>query len=800
MELTKFLKEHKTKEGEITHTNFLGGKYNIEGKEYEKFLEIYFNELKKGNEDLYLIERNSKIFKFYADIDFDDKTKVEMEYINKIVNIYKSILNTDEVIISIRTMNKIHLNFPNIRVDKNGAKRYRDQILSQIKDECSELIEDDKMWDKIIDKSVYNNGGLRMFGSKKKKTDEMVYKIYNIEEERYEDITYDIFRKTCIRIETEIINEDIIIEEEPEETEETEETDEKIEGIEIINEYIRDKCRIVLNSKIEINKVKYIGIKSISVSLKNKTCPFVGGEHKRSIDSNNSPLYILVNRHGSSLRCYNEECEKKWTPKQLIKLSNDMKKLLKIDINEEYLIQSLTMTHYDVSKYIFEKYKNKYMIEGVKNGDEWYEFDGNNWKKSINLWNEMTNDIINDYEKYIYEDDAYVDNVNKLIYMLKSVNYKNALLKECGYIFKAYDVDFVKKLDENGKLLCCANGIIDLSGGKAIFREGRFSDYVTLNTGIEYREYKEDNKEVNEVLDFLGKVFVDEEIRDYVLKTIASSILGINDEHFHIWTGVGSNGKSTMIKLIEETLGEYACRVPVSLLTQKRGLSSNASPEVIRMKGRRFVSMQEPESGEELKVGLLKELTGRDKIVARDLYKTSTEFLPQFKIFLCCNDLPNISADDYGTWRRLRVVEYKSKFVNEPKDSNKHEFKKDSTLYMKMSNWKEAFLSILVKYYNNIKDEGIIEPQEVMKYTNQYKVNNDMTQLFVESELIEDKMVTTSLGEIWEVYIDWCKSSGIKSLTRVEFNKKMRKNYKEKIIGGIKGINFRIRDNVLEEE
>ena len=65
-------------------------------------------------------------------------------------------------------------------------------------------------------------------------------------------------------------------------------------------------------------------------------------------------------------------------------------------------------------------------------------------------------------------------------------------------------------------------------------------------------------------------------------------------------------------------------------------------------------------------VGKLKQITGGDKLTTRGLFKETTEFKPQFKIILMCNQLPKLQNQDGGTWRRIEVVDFISKFDNNP--------------------------------------------------------------------------------------------------------------------------------------
>jgi phage/plasmid-associated DNA primase len=117
-----------------------------------------------------------------------------------------------------------------------------------------------------------------------------------------------------------------------------------------------------------------------------------------------------------------------------------------------------------------------------------------------------------------------------------------------------------------------------------------------------------------------------------------------------------SNGKSTTLELVKETLGDYYAYYPTGILTVKRKSSSNATPELADKRGKRCLIIQEPEHDDTIYVGQMKNLTGADWIEARALYGDPFTYKPQFKLILICNKLPFIPANDDGTWRRLRVT------------------------------------------------------------------------------------------------------------------------------------------------
>lgn len=265
-----------------------------------------------------------------------------------------------------------------------------------------------------------------------------------------------------------------------------------------------------------------------------------------------------------------------------------------------------------------------------------------------------------------------------------------------------------------------------------------------------------------------------------------------------------SNGKSRIIDLFEQSFGDYCCKFPVTMLTQKRVSTGSATSELARAKGKRFAVLQEPSEDEKLNVGLMKELSGGDKIQARALFKEPIEFKPQFKMVLTCNHLPNVPSDDGGTWRRIRLVEFTSKFTQNPNPENENEFPVDLELSMKFIDWREHFMALLIEYYKKYCTQGgIKEPEEVLACTREYQRNNDFYLEFVENELEKDEMAFLSVNDAYTVFKQWQKDNipafkikkkeflmGIDKNCgkRISFNKvEGWKGYKIRSMGGFSG-------------
>ena len=140
-------------------------------------------------------------------------------------------------------------------------------------------------------------------------------------------------------------------------------------------------------------------------------------------------------------------------------------------------------------------------------------------------------------------------------------------------------------------------------------------------------------------------MFPIEELRNYMWDHLASTLIGINhDQTFNIYTGSGSNGKSILVTLMEEILGDYKGEVPLQLITDKRSMIGRATPEVAQLVGIRYAVIQEPSKGDSINEGPLKEITGGDKLTARALYKNSFSFQPQFNLVVCTNTLLDVKV------------------------------------------------------------------------------------------------------------------------------------------------------------
>lgn len=435
---------------------------------------------------------------------------------------------------------------------------------------------------------------------------------------------------------------------------------------------------------------------------------------------------------------------------------------------------------WDIGQVIKHYYQHFYRCVQIKN-ELWYHFKGHKWEKcesAYTLRNQMSTKMYEMYSNYLDEwvskhyPSSSKQELSKIeiykskaaiVKSLKSTNYKSKMMKTLADLFheKAVEEDFHRSLDSKPNLLCFTNGVYDLD--ECEFREGRPEDCVSLCTNIEYIPYDESDPVYKEINKFLSEVQPNFQKREYIMRTLANSLHGANrEEKVYFWTGEGGNGKSKLYSLLENCLGEYAANISVSYITQKRAASNSASPEMVKAIGRRCVVFQEPEDGEKINAGLMKEISGNDSIQVRGLYKEADSFKPQFQVIFICNQLPHLPPDDGGTWRRVRKITFDSKFVQKPNPKHPNEFKIDQDLDRKWPEWKLPFMSLLIHYFVKFKDQPIVEPQEVVDATLEYQKGEDEYADFVETHIERidpnehDADEKLNLMQIFNEYKDYC--------------------------------------------
>jgi phage/plasmid-associated DNA primase len=168
--------------------------------------------------------------------------------------------------------------------------------------------------------------------------------------------------------------------------------------------------------------------------------------------------------------------------------------------------------------------------------------------------------------------------------------------------------------------------------------------------------------------------------------------------------------------------------------------------------------MQEPDEQIALNTGLMKEISSGEKMYARDLFESGSEFEVLAKFHLACNEKPKVNTIDGGTWRRLVVINFLSKFVVSPSAMNEFPLDESIQFSVNTTEWATPFLSYLV----HVLREGqglrkLVAPPEVLEYTSDYRNENDAIAKFITEKIVPcaegeavEKAVLRRTFKIWK--------------------------------------------------
>jgi putative DNA primase/helicase len=314
-------------------------------------------------------------------------------------------------------------------------------------------------------------------------------------------------------------------------------------------------------------------------------------------------------------------------------------------------------------------------------------------------------------------------------------------------------------LDRDPWLLTVENGTLDLQSGK--LRAHAQRDRITKLAPVVY----EPDANCPNWLDFLNMVMnSNQRLVSFLKRAFGCCLTGITSGALFILHGpTGSNGKSTIIDVIQQLLGDYAVRTPTeTFLRKKEGAIPN---DLAKLKGARFVWASENERGSRLSESLIKEMTGGDKLSARFMRGEFFEFYPEFKPWLATNHKPQVRGDR-ALWNRLKLIPFA---VTIPKDKQKPRHEVMEMFRAEFS----GILNWLVQGCLEWQKDGLGVPEEVVDATLEYEAEQDTFGAFLEEKCIQVASVRALSVALYRVYKPWAEERGETPVSHKTFSSLM---------------------------
>ena len=430
---------------------------------------------------------------------------------------------------------------------------------------------------------------------------------------------------------------------------------------------------------------------------------------------------------------------------------------------KEYPIRSYDDTG-NADRFI-DRYGHLYKHSYITN--KFYIYDGQKWKVDDRgairkLIDEMIESIKN--EKVLHSEDVTEEEAReafqKYYKKTRGTQSKKNIMNELMHRKTVTPDDF----DKDDMLLNVANGYIDLTS-----RELYKHNINRMFSQIANTDYSE-KMQPAVWLDFLNDIFAgDKAVIQYIQKALGYSLTGSTREQImFILFGKGRNGKSIFVEAISEILGDYSNNMQAKSLMVKK--NDNVNTDIARLSKARFVTSSEPNEGFRFDEGLIKQLTGGDKVTARFLYAEEFEYTPKFKIWVSTNHKPIIRGTDDGIWRRLVLI---------PFDVQIPEEKVDKDLKYKLLREAPAILNWMAEGAYMWMQEGLAMPEKLKEAVQKYRNEMDTLGQFIEDCCKVDKNSSEKVSNLHQAYKTWSNDNltSTKVLGMKSFSQKMEERF-----------------------
>ncbi|PHQ61954.1 MAG: hypothetical protein COC10_11340, partial [Sphingobium sp.] len=276
--------------------------------------------------------------------------------------------------------------------------------------------------------------------------------------------------------------------------------------------------------------------------------------------------------------------------------------------------------------------------------------------------------------------------------------------------------------------------------------------------------------------------------RRYLRQWAGYNLTGeMGEQIFHIWWGpTAANGKSTVGNFLRECVGDYGDITNVETFLddgqKKRG--DQATPDIVRLPGVRFLTSGEPGPGSKFNEPLINSVTGGDPMLARDNFRSFFRFSPTFKWTVWCNKKPDIPQGTEGIWRRVKVLLWESHL-------QPHE--KDRDLPNRLKREYAGGLAWMVRGLIDWMEHGFVEPEDVRVQSEAYRDDSDPLASFLRMCTVEEDGARVQSSHLYELFCAWAKAAGEAEWKQKGFSRAMKdRGFDNKQSNGMQWLGLRM--------
>jgi putative DNA primase/helicase len=326
------------------------------------------------------------------------------------------------------------------------------------------------------------------------------------------------------------------------------------------------------------------------------------------------------------------------------------------------------------------------------------------------------------------------------------------------------------EVDNDPFLFSVNNGTVNLRTGQ--LRPSERGNFITKGASVAF----DPDAKCPTFEGFLNRIFRRHlEVIPFLQRAVGYSLTGDTREQcLFLLHGSGANGKSTLLSVIETILGGYAKQAAPDLLTAKTG--DRHPTEIADLRGSRLIATVETGEGRRLDETLIKQMTGGDRLKGRYMRQDFFEFLPEFKLWMATNHLPQIRGTDGGIWRRIRLIPFLETIGDD---------EKDPMLPAKLRAEAPGILAWAVRGGMEWQAGGLQPPAIVTGATAGYRAAEDTLGAFLSERCVLLPGLETQASELYRAYRQWAEENGEYVQTQTKFGKALTERDIERKTGRI---------------
>lgn len=361
-----------------------------------------------------------------------------------------------------------------------------------------------------------------------------------------------------------------------------------------------------------------------------------------------------------------------------------------------------------------------------------------------------------------YRDGVYVrggeQKVQAELQSIAGFELTNSMRSEVISTIKAMTFKPREDFDKDISLLNFKNGLVNIETGEEFNHHPRFLSLTQIP--VDYKP----GQGCPQIAKFLREMLDPEQVK-VVVKMLGYILLkSAKYEKAFLLVGEGSNGKSTLIKLITEFVGtENASQVSLQELTSDRFASAHLHGKMVNV----FADLKADKINDS---GYFKLLVSGDRIRAQKKHQQPFDFSNYAKLIFSANRIPDTSDDSYAYFRRWVILRFDRTFEG---------LAKDESLIEKLTTPDElsGLLNVALGGLKRLKADHGFEHTDIEEIAEMYREGASKIREFIheqcELDTANPELIVPTF-DLHTAYATYCKNKGTTFLDISRFGEELK--------------------------